>query len=79
MMSLKKKLIKNYIKMQLLSNMPGELHIRMANLNKGVMLREIDEALGSTMELNIFYDHQLRVCEKGINVGFETVGKLEEL
>lgn len=47
--------------------------------NKGAMLREIDEALGSTMELNIFYDHQLRVCEKGINVGFERVGKLEEL
>ena len=33
MMSLKKQLIKNYIKMQLLSNMPGELHIRMANLS----------------------------------------------
>jgi hypothetical protein len=33
MMSLKKQLIKNYIKMQLLSNMPGELHIKMANLS----------------------------------------------
>ncbi|MDU6855455.1 MAG: hypothetical protein ACLSH8_15745 [Zhenhengia sp.] len=32
-MSLKKQLIKNYIKMQLLSNMPGELHIKMANLS----------------------------------------------
>ena len=31
-MSLKKQLIKNYIKMQLLSNMPGELHIKIGNL-----------------------------------------------
>lgn len=32
-MSLKKQLIKNYIKMQLLSNLPGELHIKIANLS----------------------------------------------
>ena len=31
-MSLKKQIIKNYIKMQLLSNEPGKLHLKMANL-----------------------------------------------
>ena len=32
-MSLKKQLIKNYIKMQLISSQPGELHIKIANLS----------------------------------------------
>ena len=31
-MSLKKQLIKNYIKMQLMSSTPGELHIKIGNL-----------------------------------------------
>lgn len=31
-MSLKKQIIKNYIKMQLLNNEPGKLHLKMANL-----------------------------------------------
>lgn len=31
-MSLKKQLIKNYIKMQLISSTPGELHIKIGNL-----------------------------------------------
>lgn len=47
--------------------------------NKGAMLREINEALGSSMELNIFYDDELKVSEKGVNVGLETVGNLKEL
>lgn len=47
--------------------------------NKGAMLREINEALGSSMELNVFYNHELKVSEKGVNVGLETVGAIEEL
>lgn len=47
--------------------------------NKGAMLREINEALGSSMELNIFYDDELKVSEKGVNVGLETVGNLKKL
>lgn len=47
--------------------------------NKGAMLREINEALGSSMELNIFYDDELKVSEQGVNVGLETVGNLKEL
>ncbi|MEG0578641.1 MAG: hypothetical protein RR490_01860, partial [Niameybacter sp.] len=33
-MSLKKQLIKNYLKMQFISNMPGELKIKINNLTK---------------------------------------------
>ena len=33
-MSLKKQLIKNYLKMQLISSMPGELRIKVTNLPK---------------------------------------------
>ena len=34
MMSLKKQLIKNYLKLQVITNNPGKLHIRIGNLSK---------------------------------------------